>query len=613
MRDLWLCVLVGLGLWSSALGAQETKSLPQDQLAEVLVIDAHIHTVDPEKPFATALAIHGDRILAVGTRDELQPLVGPQTKLWSAGGRWITPGFIEGHGHFLGLGQSLQMLDLSSAKSWDDIIAQVQTAASQAEPGQWIVGRGWHQEKWTNPPPDHVDGYPRHQLLSEVSPQNPVLLTHASGHASFANDYAMKLAGISAETPNPPGGELLKAVDPSSGEVQATGVFRETASALVQRVYDQAQKRLRPEAKREQWLDAVHRASRACLENGITTFQDAGSSIQTIDELQALSQRDQLPVRLWVMARDSNEQLERHLARVRMESPDSPFLAVRAIKCSIDGALGPHGAWLISPYEDLSTSVGLNTTTIASIEETARLAIRENYQLCVHAIGDRANREVLDLYQRVFLETLEESNNGAADWRSQAQGLRWRIEHAQHLAPSDIPRFAELGVIPAMQGIHCPSDAVYVLQRLGYRRAAEGAYVWRSLIDSGAIIVNGTDAPVERISPLASFYASVARRMPGGPEFFPEQAMTRLEALQSYTLWAAQGAFEEDVKGSLSPGKYADFTIWSQDLLQCPLEQIPATTVLGTVVGGRIAFEAPGYKLDGPGTETDRLQRPPSQ
>ncbi|MDP1564180.1 MAG: amidohydrolase [Pirellulaceae bacterium] len=613
MRGSWLCVIVGFGLWTSALRAQETKSLPPDRLAEVLVIDAHIHTVDPEKPFATSMAIQGDRILAVGTRDELQPLVGPQTKLWSAGGRWITPGFIEGHGHFLGLGQSLQMLDLSSAKSWDDIIAQVQTAASQAEPGQWIVGRGWHQEKWTTPPTDHVDGYPRHQLLSEVSPQNPVLLTHASGHASFANDYAMKLAGVSAETPNPPGGELLKAVDPTTGEVQATGVFRETASALVQRVYDQAQQRMRPEAKREQWLDAVQRASRACLENGITTFQDAGSSIRTIDELQALSRQDQLPVRLWIMARDSNEQLERHLARVRIESQDSPFLAVRAIKCSIDGALGPHGAWLISPYEDLSSSVGLNTTTIASIEETARLAIRKNYQLCVHAIGDRANREVLDLYQRIFEETLEESSNGAADWRSKAKSLRWRIEHAQHLAPSDIPRFAELGVIPAMQGIHCPSDAVYVLQRLGYRRAAEGAYVWRSLIDSGAIIVNGTDAPVERISPLASFYASVARRMPGGPEFFPEQAMTRLEALQSYTLWAAQGAFEEDVKGSLTPGKYADFTIWSQDLLNCPVEQIPATTVLGTVVGGRIAFEAPGYKLDATDTETDKLERPPIQ
>jgi predicted amidohydrolase YtcJ len=604
MRGCWLVVVVVLLCARIQITAQEVKRLPQDRVADgltadVLVIDAEIHTVDTERPFATAMAIHGDRILALGTRDELQPLVGPQTKTWSAGGRWITPGFIEGHGHFVGLGQSLQMLDLSTAKSWDDIIAQVQNAVSQAEPGQWIVGRGWHQEKWSVPPTDHVDGYPRHDRLSEVSPQNPVLLTHASGHASFANDYAMKLAGVTADTPNPPGGEVLQVADPSTGELRPTGVFRETAAALVQRVYDQAQNRLPAEAKREQWLDAVRRASQACLENGITSFQDAGSTIGTIDELRSLAKQDQLPMRLWLMVRDSNEQLDRHLARVRIESQDSPFLAVRAIKRSIDGALGPHGAWLLSPYEDLSSSIGLNTSTIPSIEETARLAIRENYQLCVHAIGDRANREVLDLYERIFMEAYDNSSRDSdLDWRTKAKTLRWRIEHAQHLALTDIPRFAELGVIPAMQGIHCPSDAVYVLQRLGYRRAAEGAYVWRALIDSGARIVNGTDAPVERIDPIASFYASVTRRLPGGPEFFPEQAMTRLEALQSYTLWAAQGAFEEQHKGSLTPGKFADFTIWSQDLLKCPEEEIPSTSVLATVVGGRIAFEAAGFKLE---------------
>ncbi|MBL8854492.1 MAG: amidohydrolase [Planctomycetaceae bacterium] len=603
MRGSFLTGLIGLSWWCAAIAAQEVKPNSPRQLADVILVDAQIHTVDVAKPLATALAIQADRILAVGTREELQPLIGPETKVWSAGGRCVTPGFIEGHGHFLGLGQSLQMLDLSAAKSWDEIIAQVQSAASELEPGQWIVGRGWHQEKWATPPSDHVDGYPRHHKLSEVSPQNPVLLTHASGHASFANDYAMKLAGVTAETPNPPGGELLKAVDPATGELEAIGVFRETAAALVQRVYNQAQQRLSPEAKREQWLDAIHRASQACLENGITTFHDAGSTIGTIDELKNLAREDQLSVRLWVMARDSNEQLERHLARVRTESQDSPFLAVRAIKCSIDGALGPHGAWLLSPYEDLSTSVGLNTSTIPSIEEAARLAIRENYQLCVHAIGDRANREVLDLYQRIFQETYDESEHSAGEWRTRAKTLRWRIEHAQHLSPSDIPRFAEMGVIPAMQGIHCPSDAVYVLQRLGYRRAAEGAYVWRSLIDSGAKIVNGTDAPVERISPVASFYASVARRLPGGPEFFLEQAMTRPEALQSYTFWAAEGGFEEDLKGSLTPGKYADLTIWSQDLLHCPEEQIPSTKVLATVVGGRIAFEATGFKLDSAGVK----------
>lgn len=584
---LVLCVSVAANSVSVAI---------DEPRADVLLVDARIHTVDSEKPHVTALAIRKGRVLAIGTPEELQSLVGPETKIWSAGGRWVTPGFIEGHGHFVGLGQSLQMLDLSTANSWDDIIAQVQAAAANAKPGEWIVGRGWHQEKWRSPPNDQVDGYPRHDRLSEISTQNPVLLTHASGHATFANDYAMKLAGVTSSTADPPGGELLRFADPTSGELQPTGVFRETASALVQRAYDRAQQRLSAEAKQERWLDAIQRASTACLENGITTFQDAGSSIETIDKLRLIVGEQKLPIRLWVMVLDSNEQMDRHLSRVRIESSQSPFLAVRAIKRSIDGALGPHGAWLLNPYEDLSSSVGLNTSTIASIEETARLAIRENYQLCIHAIGDRANREVLDLYERIMAESSGDGKD-EREWKQQLKSQRWRIEHAQHLSPVDIPRFADLGIIPSMQGIHCPSDAVYVLQRLGYRRAAEGAYVWRTLIDSGARIVNGTDAPVERISPVANFYASVTRRMPGGTEFFAEQAMTREEALLSYTLWAAEGAFEEDVKGSLTPGKYADLTIWSEDLLNCPVDAIPSVKVLGTVVGGRIAFEAPGFKL----------------
>lgn len=568
-----------------------------DRPADVLLVDARIHTSDREQPRAEALAIRGDRIVFVGSAADAQQWRGPETQVWSAQGRLVTAGFIEGHGHFLGLGESLQMLDLADARSWDEVIAQVQAAVEQAEPGEWIVGRGWHQEKWERAPEGHVDGYPRHDALSGISPQNPVLLTHASGHASFANDYAMQLAQVTADTTPPPGGEILLVTDAATGQARPSGVFRETASALVQRVYQQAQRRRTEAAKRQQWLDAVRRANEACLTHGITSFQDAGSPIATIDSLAQLADAGELPVRLWVMARDSNEQLDRHLARVRREPESSPYLTVRAIKRAIDGALGPHGAWLLSPYEDLSSSVGLNTDSPASIEETARLAVREQYQLCVHAIGDRANREVLDLYQRMWTELYGDQPRGQADWQAWGRTLRWRIEHAQHLSPADIPRFAELGVIPAMQGIHCPSDAVYVLQRLGYRRAAEGAYMWRSLIDSGVVIVNGTDAPVERIDPIASFYASVARRLPGGTEFFPEQSMTREEALLSYTLWAAYGAHEDHVKGSLSVGKLADLTVWSQDFMELPIDQIPGTKAAATVVGGRIAYEAGDFKL----------------
>lgn len=607
------CSLVGVAavggvVWSKPVAAQPVapasggmplaEPLANDRgPADIMLVDARIHTSDREQPRAEALAIRGDRIVFVGSAADAQQWRGPETQVWSAQGRLVTAGFIEGHGHFLGLGESLQMLDLADARSWDDVIAQVQAAVEQAEPGEWIVGRGWHQEKWDREPEGHVDGYPRHDALSEISPQNPVLLTHASGHASFANDYAMQLAQVTAETTPPPGGEILLVTDAATGQARPSGVFRETASALVQRVYQQAQRRRSDSAKRQQWLDAVRRANEACLTHGITSFQDAGSPIATIDSLAQLADAGELPVRLWVMARDSNEQLDRHLARVRREPEASPYLTVRAIKRAIDGALGPHGAWLLSPYEDLSSSVGLNTDSPTSIEETARLAVREQYQLCVHAIGDRANREVLDLYQRMWTELYGDQPRGQADWQAWGRTLRWRIEHAQHLSPTDIPRFAELGVIPAMQGIHCPSDAVYVLQRLGYRRAAEGAYMWRSLIDSGVVIVNGTDAPVERIDPIASFYASVARRLPGGTEFFPEQSMTREEALLSYTLWAAYGAHEDHVKGSLSVGKLADLTVWSQDFMELPLDQIPGTKAAATVVGGRIAYEANNFKL----------------
>lgn len=592
-------------LLPSQVAGQETR------VADVIMIDAKIYTADQANPTAEAIAWSDDRILAVGTREAIADLAGPDTVWWSAGGRCVTPGWIEGHGHFVGLGESLQMLDLAGAKSWQDVVAQVEAAAAKAPPGQWIVGRGWHQEKWTSPPADAVDGYPRHDALSQVSPQNPVWLTHASGHASFANDYAMKLASIDDKTLDPPGGEILKAIDPATGEARPIGVFRETAASLVQRIYNQSLQREDQAAKRERFRASVRLAAEACLAHGITTFQDAGSSVDVADGLTEIADQHDLPIRLWVMIRDSNEQLDRHLKRLRRDDPvASPYLTIRAVKRSIDGALGPHGAWLLQPYSDLSSSIGLNTATVPSVEETARIALRENYQVCVHAIGDRANREVLDLYERVWEESFADLKpSTAADWQTWGRTLRWRIEHAQHLSPGDLPRFAQLGVIPAMQGIHCPSDAVYVLQRLGYRRAAEGAYKWRTLIDQGVKIANGTDAPVERLDPIASFYASITRRLPTAgnneeaPAFFPEEAMTRQEALLSYTLWAAEAAFQEQSKGSLTPGKWADLTVWSQDLMTCPTDRLPATKAVGTIVGGQLKFQDPTWTPEIKGKE----------
>jgi predicted amidohydrolase YtcJ len=302
-----------------------------------------------------------------------------------------------------------------------------------------------------------------------------------------------------------------------------------------------------------------------------------------VDLLRTMADEGKLPLRLWVMLRASNAELERHAAKYRVIGAAGGRLTVRGIKRQIDGALGSRGAWLLAPYSDLPAGAknpaGFNTEEPADIRRTAELALRFGYQLCVHAIGDRANRETLDMFEQVFRSHPEKKD------------LRWRVEHAQHLSASDIPRLAALGVIPAMQGIHCTSDAPYVLERLGRARAGEGAYVWRKLLDSGARIANGTDAPVEDVSPIASFYASVSRRLKDGTTFFPAQRMTREEALRSYTLDAAYAAFEEKEKGSLEAGKFGDITVLSRDIMTVPEDQILSTDIVYTIVGGRVAYQ----------------------
>ena len=327
-------------------------------------------------------------------------------------------------------------------------------------------------------------------------------------------------------------------------------------------------------------------AAEECLAKGITSFQDAGSSFELIDVYRQMADQGLLPLRLWVMVRDSNEALAQSLSRYRIIDRGDGFLTVRAIKRSIDGALGSHGAWLLDPYEDLPQSSGLNTTNLDVMEETARLAREHDFQFCVHAIGDRANRETLDLFERALAGDRER---------------RWRIEHAQHLHPDDVPRFAELGVIASMQAVHCTSDGPWVPDRLGERRSAEGAYVWRKLIDSGAVVTNGTDAPVEDVDPIASFHAAVSRRMQNGEIFQEHQRMTREEALRSYTLDAAYSAFEEDRKGSLETGKLADVTVLSRDVMTVPEEEIPGTEAIYTIVGGRVAYRHPSASTPGDG------------
>jgi predicted amidohydrolase YtcJ len=536
--------------------------------ADLVLLNGKIVTLEDSRPEAQAVAVVGDKIADLGSTEDIKRHVGPKTQVIDLKGQLVIPGFIEGHGHFGGVGEAKLNLELQNAKSWDEIVAMVEQAAKKVKPGEWILGRGWHQEKWSSPPQPNVEGFPTHASLSRVSPANPVLLTHASGHASFANAKAMEVSGVTAKTPNPPGGDFLK---DANGE--PTGLFRETASGLIRRDRVSAEERIARSRK------GLELASQEVLSKGVTSFQDAGSSVSDVDLMKALIDEGKINVRLWVMLRMNNQALAANLATYRTIDYANGFLTVRGIKKSIDGALGSRGAWLLEPYSDKPGDTGRNTTTVEEIREAAKLAIQHGYQLCVHAIGDRANRETLNIFEEAY-----KANPDKKD-------LRWRVEHAQHLHPSDIPRFGQLGVIASMQGIHCTSDAPYVPARLGDKRAEEGAYVWQKLMKSGAVVSNGTDAPVEDVSPIASFYATVTRKLKDGRVFYPDQRMSRVEALKSYTTNAAYAAFEEGSKGTLKPGKYADLVVLSKDIMTVPDDQIPTTEILYTIVGGKVRYK----------------------
>ena len=575
-----LAAVVLAALASTACGPQPATEAPAPEFADLVLRGGKVVTVDVDLGTVQAIAVNGYRIAEVGDDAAIAARIGPNTEVIELRGRLALPGFIEGHGHFLSLGRAQQILDLAGAASWDDIVAQVAVAVDGADAGDWIFGRGWHQEKWNEPPQPSVEGTPLNDGLNAVAPDNPVYLGHASGHAAFANNAALAAAGINEQTPDPAGGTIVRAANG-----KATGLLRENAQELVEAAIARHETRLGPEATEAMQRQRVKLASERALRFGVTSFQDAGASFADIDLLRRLEDEGTLKVRLYVMVRsEDNAILAERLADYRMTVQGNDFLTVRAIKRQIDGALGAHGAWLLAPYSDLPNSSGLVLEPLGVIEEAARIALQHGFQVNTHAIGDRANREVLDLYERIWSEA------GIA-----GDDLRWRIEHAQHIAPEDIPRFGRLGVIAAVQGIHATSDGPWIPARLGAERAERTSYRWRDLLDAGAILNNGTDAPVEAIDPIASFHASVSRRMSNGAPFFPSQAMTRMEAIKSYTLDNAYSAFEDHVKGSITPGKYADIVVLSEDILTVEESEIPNTQVDYTIVGGEVRHA----RLDG--------------
>ena len=542
--------------------------------ADMVLRGGIVATVDPDDSMAEAVAIRDGWIVAVGSNEDVDALIGAETEVIELDGRFAAPGFIEGHGHYMSLGNSKTILDLNGAANWDVIVAMVAAAVREAEPGQWIRGRGWHQEKWDSPPDPAVEGNPTHASLSAVSPDNPVLLGHASGHAAFANAAALALGGYDRDSEPPPGGEVVR---DENGEL--TGLLRETAQRPVSAAFAQSESGRSAEEIEARFRREVALAAEEALSKGVTSFQDAGSSFSTIDGLKRLEEEGALPVRLYIMVRRaSNEEMDARLPDYYMPSEGDDYLTVRSIKRQIDGALGSHGAWLLEPYEDMPTSTGLVLETVEDITGTAHVAIKHGFQVNTHAIGDRANREVLDIYQAVF------------DSAGSGSDLRWRIEHAQHVHPDDIGRFAELGVLASMQGVHATSDAPWIPLRLGDQRAEERTYLWRSFMNAGVRINNGTDVPVEDIDPLAGFRSSVTRLTVDGSIFYPEQNMTRIEALRSYTINNAIAAFEEDYKGSIEVGKLGDVVVIDRDILTVSDEELAEARVDVTIVGGEVRY-----------------------
>ncbi len=543
--------------------------------ADLVFINGVIATLEDSITNATSVAIKDDKILFVGLDEDAENYIGDSTEVIDLEGKFMMPGFNESHAHFIGLGESLINIDLRPARNWDEVIAMVAKAAEQSRPGEWIIGRGWHQEKFDPKPEININGYPVHNVLSSAVPNNPVMLSHASGHAIFANAKAMQIAGVNENTKNPNGGTIVR--DSTGNPI---GVFEENAENLIRKFYDEYLRKRTPEQIRADFIRKSQLASEDCLKKGITSFTDAGETFETIDLIKQLADSNKLNVRLNVMVGDSIHLMKNSLEKYKLSGYANNFLNVRSIKQYIDGALGSRGAWMIAPYSDLLDHYGANVTPVDTLKKIAKLAIENGYQMCIHAIGDRGNFEVLNLYAEIFSE-----NPGKKD-------LRWRIEHAQHVTEPDIRRFAKLGVIAAMQSVHCTSDATFVPERIGGVRAADESYSWRKFIDAGVVVCNGTDAPVEDVDPIKCFYAAVTRKSNDGTYFYPGQKMTRMEALKSYTISGAYASFEENLKGTIKPGKLADIVVLSKNLLNCKDDEIINAKVLYTIVGGKVLYKS---------------------
>lgn len=533
----------------------------QQQPADLVVTNGRIYTADGARPVVDAMAIRGGRVVFVGDRAGARALTGPATQVLDLQGRTAIPGMTDAHAHVTGLGVSLRNVDLVGTTSYEQVIARVVERARSTPKGEWILGRGWDQNDWGD------TRWPSHEALSRAVPDHPVFLERVDGHAGLVNALAMQRAGLAKTTKDPSGGEIIR-----DAQGNPAGVLVDNAQGLVERSI--------PALSRAQLKESIKAAIAEMHRWGLTGVHDAGAGAQILELYEELGREGALNIRLYAMIADNAATIDAWLKRGPQSAMYDGTLWVRSIKLYQDGALGSRGAALLEPYSDMPATTGLLVSPPEHIREVATRALRAGFQVNTHAIGDRGNRLVLDSYEAAFKEV------PAADHR-------FRVEHAQIIHSDDIPRFAAMGVIPSMQASHQTSDMYWAGTRLGETRL-RGAYAWRSLLESGVIIPNGSDFPVEHVDPLISFKASVSRQdargWPSGG-WFPEQRMTRDEALKSMSLWAAYAAFQEDELGSLTAGKRADFVVLDQDIMRVPDAMLQDTRVLSTWVGGRRVYE----------------------
>jgi predicted amidohydrolase YtcJ len=556
---IYICVII--------IAFSSCKNSPPS--IDLIIHNGTIYTLNIDNPTVEAVVISDGKIMTLGTSKEMLAYKTEQTETLDLEGRAMIPGFIDSHAHLLALGKAKRRLDFNNIRSYEEMIDMVEAAVKKAKPGEWILGRGWHQSKWKEIP-NAVTGYQTHEALSAISPDNPVMLTHSSGHAIFANKKAMKMANISKEnlTVTNEDGEIMRYPDGAP-----TGIFTENAEKLITAFV--------PADTKESLKMDLDAAIAECLKHGITSFQDAGSDAKSIEIYRAAIQENKMNIRLWVMLSASGTKKDSLLEAWYDKGIEiGDWLTIRAIKLYADGALGSRGAWLIDEYMDRKGHYGNLITPLDVIQSVSKKGAKYGFQVCTHAIGTRANREVLNSYEAAFKSFPDETKDH-----------RFRIEHSQHVHPDDIPRFSQLGVIASMQAIHFSSDRPWAIYRLGQIRIAANAYRWRQFVESGAKVINGTDAPIEPINPIPCFYTTVTRKTLRGQVFEEDQKLSRIQGLQSYTLDAAYGAFEEKVKGSIEVGKFADFAILSQDIMTVPDEQILETVVDYTIVGGEIKYE----------------------